>query len=204
MIRYYITRIIVVDYAGDNTIYHARVPKYFKSEYNTDGLAVKWSMMDYGLVHACLVVADVTQQQHNGLVSNSDLVSPPENIDQEISNQGALSKVKNVLETLNLPADWVQTTTTYRDVLRKVCGLFQFAQRYHGMHREALVDGEFPLDLTWGQINSARQAKILATAIDMGYASQEPPDTWEVRRILKYLADQWGDKPIPIGLGQTL
>jgi hypothetical protein len=155
-------------------------------------------MMDYGLIDAGLVAADVSQEQHESIVANPDVAAPPQNIDQAIS-EAAIPQVQNVLEQLRIPADWVTTAYTYRQILRMLAGLFQFAQRHHGMHNEALIDNKAQLELRWNQIPQARRERIQATADALGYDYSDVLGAWLVRRILKHLAEQWGDQVFYLG-----
>ncbi len=177
-------------------LYHGRYPE-------RGGIQVaSWAMMDYGLINACLVVADVTQDQHEQLAAEADVAAAPENIDQNVSEL-AIPKVQAVLEALRIPAEWVDTTYTYRTLLRMVAGLFQFAQRYHGLYNEALIGSVSQLDLRWNQIPADRQNRIRATADSFGYDYSTVTNTTKVRKILMILANQWGAKPIYLG-GQEL
>ena len=144
-------------------------------------------------------MAEVTQEQHDALVANSDVTAVPENIDQNITS-GAIPAVKTALETLRIPADWVTTAFTYRQILRMVAGLFQFAQRHYGMHKEVLIDSQAQLDLRWNQIPLARRNRILATADSLGYDYSAIQPTWLIRRILKLLADAWGSQVFHFGI----
>lgn len=201
MIRYYILPVEQVTTTGGGI---ARGPKYFRWRFDPDppGMDAMWAMMDYGLINACLLVADVTQEQHEALTANVDVASPPQNIDQQVS-EIAIPAVKAVLEELRIPADWVTSAYTYRQILRMVAGLFQFAQRYHAMHGEALVDSKAALDLRWNQIPLARRNRIIATVNELGYDYSGITSTWTVRRILRHLGGQWGATVFHIG-GQEL
>lgn len=191
MIRFYIMPIMVVD--GNR-----RGPKYLRWRFYPAGINCRWSMTDYGLIDAALVACDLTQDQHEQLVAEPDVVVAPEDIDQNIS-EIAIPKVVQIMEALRIPADWVDSTYTYRTILRMVAGLFLFAQRYHGMHNEALIDFTAQLDLRWNEIPKARQDRIKATADEKGYDYSAVQPTWLVRRILKHLGDQWGETPILFG-----
>ena len=188
--RFYIMPIQVVG--------NSRGPKYLKWRENSDGIVCRWSLMDYGLIDAALVAADVTQEQHEQLVAEPDVAAAPVDIDQNIS-EIAIPRVQQVLEALRIPAEWIDSTYTYRQILRMVGGLFQFAQRHHGMHGEALIDSTDQLDLRWNQIPQARQNRIKATADNLGYDYSAVQPTWLMRRILKHLGDQWADKPLLCG-----
>lgn len=183
---------------------NSRLPQYlFHGRYpERERIHCNWAMMDYGLINACLVVATVTQEQHEQLTAEADVAAAPENIDQNVSEL-AIPKVQAVLEALRIPAEWVDTTYTYRTLLRMVAGLFQFAQRHHGMHGEQLIDNVGQLDLRWNQIPAARRVRIRATADSFGYGYSTVTNTTKVRKILMILANQWGSVPIYMG-GQEL
>lgn len=191
MIRFYILPIenITDDPGTPGTL---RRPKY------VEDMGLTWGAIRYGLVDAAIVAAHVTQAQHELLVSNSDVESVPENIDQNISDI-AIPKVVAVMEQLRIPAGWVDNTYTYRQILRMMASLFQFAQRYEGMHYEQLIDNQAQLDLRWNEIPLAKRQRIMATAYYLGYDYSEVTNQWKVRNMLKYLGDQWGDQPFHIG-----
>lgn len=192
MIRFYI---LPIEVAGN-----ARGPKYlsWRGDPDPPGIQCRWAMKDYGLVPAALVACDLTLAQHQQLAAEIDVAAAPENLDQPVSAI-ALPQVVAVLEALRVPAGWVTTSHTYRELLRMVGGLFLFAQRHHGMHNEPLIDNTAQLDLRWNQIPQARRGRILETADSMGYDYSAVENTWLIRRILKHLGDQWGLTPILFG-----
>lgn len=192
-IRYYLIPIEIVD--SDK-----RGPKYLNWRFteNPAPLNVPWSMMDFGLEPVMLIRADVTGGQHTTLSANADVISIPTNIDANIT-AGALSAVKAALETLNIPAGWVTTSFTYRQVLRMVCGLFQFAQRHHGVHLERLFSGGFDLDTQFSALPLAVRQRLIATADSLEYDTSGLSGSNTIRQILKNVADQWGSKPVIIG-----
>lgn len=146
--------------------------------------------LDYGLMPVSLTVANVTDSFHAFLASQADVTDVPLNIDNQIS-AGALSQVQDALETLKIPGTWVTTAHTYRQILRAVAGLFQFAGKYHEMHNEPLVDAGVNLSLTWAQVPPAKKAKIIATADFFQIDYSPVTNTWTLRQILKLLADWW-------------
>ena len=195
MIRVYILPILhIIDERGDQ-----RGPKYVKWRDDLTGIEPpRWGIMDYGLIDACLMTATVTQAEHEQLVAESDVRSAPEDIDQPISAI-ALSQVVTVMEALRIPAGWVTTSHTYREILRMIAGLFLFAQRHHGMHLEELIDNQAQLDVKWNQIPAIRSTRILITAQNLGYDYSAVLPSWTVRQILKHLSDQWGASSFVIG-----
>lgn len=180
----------------------ARGPKYLPWKYDPDPPALvtpaRWAMMDYGLINAALLVADVTTAQHTLLSAQANVAAAPEDIDSTITT-AALTAVKAVLDALSIPTQWVQVGMTYRYVMRMVAGLFQFAQRHAGLHGERLIDTAAQLELRWDQVPLDRRQRVMATADALGYDYSGFLNTWLVKRILYELALQWGATPILIG-----
>lgn len=191
-IRFYVVPLIGAGVHGD-----ARRPKYIAA---ISGLA--WGAMDYGLYDVALVAADVSAGQHTSISANSDVVSAPANIDNTIT-AGALTNVKSALEALNIPANWATTANTYRDVLRVVAGIFQFAQRYHGMHNKQLLPSGVTLDTQFQDLPAAMQTELVDVADSMQIDRSGATGTITVRQILKAFADAWQGKTFYIG-GFTL
>lgn len=177
---------------------NARGPKYLKWRFGTGTLDVKWAMFDYGLINTALVMADVTTAQHNDLIANADVTAVPQNIDANIT-PAALPAVRSALESLRIPGNWATTATTYRELLRMVAGLFQVAQRHHGLHNQIIVPGNINMDMTWGDIPVAWRQNLQATADSFGYDYSQVTGGTSVRVILKHLADQWGAQPFYMG-----
>ena len=181
----------------------ARGPKYLKWRFASAGMDVPWSMMDYGLQDTALVCADVTAGQHTTLSGNADVVSVPTNIDGNVT-AGALSAVRASLESLWIPGNWVTTSHTYRQVLRVVAGLFQFAQRHHALHGEMLMQGAVNFNLTLGDLSAARRDRINATATSFGYDTSGFTLASTLRDVLKFLGDAWGSSQFVFGNLATL
>ena len=168
----------------------ARSPKYLYSPlYNPAGLNIRWNAMDYGLQPVFLVRANVSTAQHTGLAAQSDVIAVPENINNQIG--AGLYQVQAALETLHIPAGWVVSTNTYKEVLRAVARIFQFFQRMHGMFGEKLIDGAVNLNTTWSQIPQSARSNLRDAADSMGFDYSSVGPTTTVRQILKMFADQY-------------
>ena len=161
-----------------------RRPKYLGSS------PVAWGGMPYGLEPVFLCWADVTPAQHSQLAAQSDVQPIPEDIDQTIS-PGALNTVRDNLEALHIPAGWVTTADTYREVMRVVCGVFQLSQRYNGMHRRRLVEAGVTLNTQWTDLPAGFRQRLRAAAESHNYDTSELSGTSTLRDILKFLSDQW-------------
>lgn len=195
-VRFYLVPIEIVG--------SARGPKYFKWRFCQDcTLDVPRSAMDYGLRPIMLVAADVSAEQHTFLAGQPDVTTVPANIDNNVS-AAALPAVQSALEGLKVPGNWVTTGHAYREVLRAVAGLFQFAQRHHALHAEMLVENNVNLDLTWADVPQAKRQRVQETADSLGYDTSPVTGSWTLRETLKHLADLWGESEFHFGSLTTL
>lgn len=188
-IRFYLVPVIGT---GAN-MEDARRPAYFA------GSGIRYSCRDYGLMPVMLVCADTTTQQHNNIIANSDVTAIPTNIDNNIT-AGALTAVREALENLRIPGNWVDTSHTYRQVLRVVTGVFQLARRHFGLHNKKLFADEITLDDTWGSLPVQARTELQATADSFGWDYSGVTSGTLLRTILKNLAEQWGTSVFHFGL----
>jgi len=157
------------------------------------------AMMDYGFQKVCIYIADVTPAQHSILSSKTDVLSAPVNIDNNLT-AGAVNTVKDFLELIHIPAGWVTTFKTYRQVLRLIGWLFQFMQRLHGIYPHKLFDGQATLNTTYGQLTPEWQATLLQCGQSFGFDTSGLTSNTTLRTILKFMADQFDDQPLNCGL----
>ena len=177
-----------------------RGPKYLKWRDNPTGLDVVWSMFDFGVLPQAIVVCDVTNAQFTALDANADVFGIPANIDNNVTAT-ALPNVRTALETIRIPGTWITAgATSYRELLRAVCGLAQFAQKHHGMHDQYIIPDTINLDQTWGDVPLQWRQNLQATADALHYDYSQVSASTPVRVILKSLADQWGNTPFFFGI----
>jgi hypothetical protein len=181
------------------TIGTARGPKYLKWRFSPEGLDVPWGMMDYGLMPVCIAWADVSGAQHTALTANADVrhIVQHANIDNNVGG-GAVNAIRSGLEDLDIPGNWVQATDTWRQVLRGVMGMFQFAQRVHGKFGTTLLPDGFTLDTTWSELPQGAKDILLETAAELGIDTSGATGSTTLRQIYKAFGDAWGTKPFLI------
>ena len=189
-------RLFALPIIGAGTRVDPRRAKYMEESAELAG--VFYRFMDYGQHPGCLMVADVTNAQRNFLSGQPDVRLVPANLNNTVG--AALTATRNTLEALHIPAGWVQSGTTWREVVRAVGGLFQFAQRYAGITngQDLLPDG-VDLNLTVAEVPQARRDSLAATAASFGYDTGAITGSTTIRATLKILADQWGDDPFYLG-----
>jgi hypothetical protein len=186
-LRYYIAPLIGTGASRDD----ARRPAYIAD------LGVQWGGLDFGLEPFMLVVADVTPAQHATISGNSDVISLPQNIDNQIA--ASLTAVQTALESINVPADWVTSGMTYRQIMRLVSAMFLFTQRLHGVASLRIFTGGVTLSTRFNQLPAGVRQNLLDAANSMSFDTSSLSGTSTIRQILKTMADQWGSQPINVG-----
>lgn len=199
-IRWYIMAARIDDING----MPARSPKYFKSRFNPTGLDVPRGWMDYGLMPVFICWADVTLEQHQALIANNDCkhIVLHANIDNQVG--AARDAVRAGLEQLDIPGGWVDETDTWRNVLRTVCGVFQYAQKVHGRFNQKIIPDGMTLSTTWSEIPQQGRDFLLKRAAEYGIDTSGYTGAITLRDIYKAFSDAWGDAPFKIGKNMVI
>lgn len=101
--------------------------------------------------------ADCTAAQATAIAANADvLLVPP--LDNTISN---VTAVRNQIEAMNIPAQWVTAGMTYRTVMRVVVGMAQLIQAVRGRGVTVTLAGN--LNMTLSQLSVATRNAIAAS-----------------------------------------
>ena len=157
------------------------VPKYFASM----NIAPRASM-DYGLDPQFLVCAEVTPEQHAFLQAQSDvLVIPP--LDDVVGGNPTLNQVRNRLENENIPATWIQSTTTWRLIVGRVGRYCLILQRLHRLHNKRLFEPGTTLD---SQLSPTLLAQLQDVGRSLGLNVSALTLSTIVRDALTGLGDQ--------------
>lgn len=165
----------------------------FRPKYTDPGVLgpvgeFSWSGMPYPFENVYLLGADVTPEQHAALSAQADVLAVPNALDSNVSAL-AVTTIQSKLEAINVPAEWVTTSLTYRQVLRRVGKIIQFAQRHRGLHALRLLDG-MTLDTRWNQLTEAQRTRLRSVADSFGIDYSGVTNTMTLREILRFLADQ--------------
>lgn len=178
-----------------------RGPKYFKWRYdpNPPGINCPYYMMDYGDVDVAFICADILDADHTALIANSDVLSLPLNLDQNLTAP-AVTAAQNFLEAINIPAGWVSTALTYRQVARLVCAMFQFMQRVTFYLGHSITLPQNWANLTISQIPVDIRDAMAAAAASFYFDYSAVTGSTTIRQVLKGMADAWGSTPLQFGL----
>jgi len=167
----------LVPIIGSGTAKDPFRPKYIEA------LNVAWAMVDHG--SAAIVWADTTAAQNSTIGANSDAtVVPP------LDNTIALTATQNALEALNIPAQWLTASMTYRGVLRIVVGIAQLLQRLHGLGTPVVLS-QSVLNVTFGSLSAQNQSNITTAIASLGLDGSAIVSTTTVRQILHDIGQQF-------------
>lgn len=176
-------RFYLVPKDGDGTpLLNPFRPKYLS------GLTF-WAM-DYGREPFFLAAADVTDPQHTAIVANADVSAFPQNLDAQVGAN--LAATQAALETRNMPGSWVQSTHTFRNVLRGVATLCRVAQRYDALFVSRIFQAGLTLDTTVSQLTQTQRDRLQTAATVLGVDYSSVTGATTLRQVLRVVAQQLG------------
>lgn len=170
-----------------------KAPKYIFE--NSTG----WGAIPYGTEPICICyVSNIDQTQHNQLTAQSDVLAIPENIDQNLT-QNAVDTASAFLELLNIPAQWVNTNLTYRQVLKVLIGLFQLNQRWAGLTGgNSLFNENLDLNTTYSELTQTAKDRILECFDTLNIDRSMLNNSTTIREALREFGTQFATRPIKI------
>lgn len=178
-----------------------REPKYLTTA-DPEMAGGWWAGKDYGMEPWMLVGANLSAQDDTLLVGRADVLALPFDLTPTLT-AGQVTTVQTKLEAANIPAGWVTTAFTWVQIVRVVCHIFEFLQRY--CYLRAVATQTFPsslfvagitLNSTFGSLPANARTLLSATAIDLGLDSSGITVNTTVRVMLKSIADQLAGNPV--------
>lgn len=169
-------------------------PKYF-----TDGtIAVTpWSAMDFDDWY--LIAADLSSGDHTAVNGQPDAMALPANLSGTLS-AGQVTTVQTRLEAANIPANWVDTSYTWRQVLRIVCGMMKLNQRFKGGNDGAgIFQPGINLNSTVGDLSSQVRTRLTDAAVSLGLDIQGITLSTTLRAVYRNFGGQFLAIPLQIG-----
>jgi hypothetical protein len=183
-------RLCLVPEIGTGASNDHRRPKYFGTGETTFSPPVGYSSSRYGSEPIRLVVADLSAAQITTLQGFSDVTLIPANLDATLT-AGQVTTTQTALEAANIPAGWVTTALTWRQVLRTVLGMFTLLQRFKGIHGPVrLFGGAITMNSQINDISQPARGNFTTAATSLGYSTAGITGTTTIRSALKTLADQ--------------
>ena len=180
--RIYIVPIIGAGIKGD-----PRRPKYISA------LALDFTAQDYGVEAVMVVACDTSDSQHTSIVANPDVIPLNDNLDDPISLVN-LSALKTGLNTLRIPAAWLDTTISHRRLGRFILALFALFQRLQGAGINTF--GGVTLSTKINQLAANVRNALNDAAVGLGFDTSGITGNMTLGEALKLLADQSGPREI--------
>lgn len=190
------TRLYLVPITGAGTRTDPRAPKYFRD--GTIPTVAVLTAAPYGFEPWVVVTADLPDDDRETVVAKSDAFLIPADLDVTLST-GAVISVSNKLEAINIPAGWVNTTLTWRDVMRTVLWMSAFMQRFTALNVSRLFTGGVTLTSTVASLPAPVRANLAQAVTDLGLAAAGVTGGTTLRAGLKALAVQSQDRPYILG-----
>jgi hypothetical protein len=195
-------RIYIVPVIGTGAKTDPRSAKYFTpgsvgNIVNPANYPAGWqaTFVDYGFEPWMFVGADLNATDDAAVIAKPDGFALPVNLDVNLTSAN-VTNVQNKLESINVPAGWVNTSLTWRTVARTVLGMFSFIQRYGTKYAEAngsvppsIFTGGVSLSTTFGSLSVAVQSALTSTAQSFGISTAGLTAGTTLRVILKAMAD---------------
>jgi hypothetical protein len=165
-----------------------RRPKYSTTIFP----ALQWGMFDYGNEPWCLVgVVDIDVPTDSTLSGEPDVLALPANLDQAIGSGAALTRARTGLESVNIPGTWLTAANTWRDAVRFVGAVCQFAQRYQGATGGVWFTGGVTLASTFNSLPQAARDGLTVAAESFGFDTSGITGTSTLRQILLSVGQQY-------------
>lgn len=150
-----------------------------------------WGCIDYGSENQCLFYVETDAATNATLASQVGVDQLPVNIDAVLS-AGAVTVVQAALESRNLPAQWVNTSLTFRQVLRTLAAILLFFERFVSIHGPTRIfGGAVTLDSTFNSLPAGVRTDLIAAANSFGYNTSSLSGASTLRQLMKAIADQW-------------
>lgn len=187
-------RLYIVPVIGVGTKQDPRRPKYFSDPAQ---IASSWSGIDYGFEPWFIVGGNLTTSEDNFVVGQADGFALPFDLAPNLTSQ-QVTAVKNKLDAIHVPSNWVNNTLSWVFVVRTVLGVFSFIQRYGVIYAEANSGSVAPLFragvsilTTFGSLPQAVQNAMIATAQSFNISTAGLTANTTLRTILKSMADNF-------------
>ncbi len=172
-------------------------PKYVGQNTNVVGYGV----IRYSRVSEALVLVQAPSAELTSIRGNTEVMSiaTVSNIDNQI-NVSQRNGIRAYLEAREVPAQWVNTGDTRRELIRGLAGIYLFAQRVEARTgtglKESFRQAGITLEDTWLSLPQGAKNILLETAESFGWETPGFTNTVTVREILKFFSSQFESEPI--------
>lgn len=122
----------------------------------------------------------VTAAQHATIAADPEVTAIPANLSNNVG--GALNATQNRLEAMNLPAGWVTSGTTWRQVLSRVIRMLHLRRQVRTLFSDGVT-----LDSTFNSLPAGKRAALVAAADRLNIDRSDLTGASTLREILAAL-----------------
>lgn len=170
----------------------------YTSTFKSAGFSV--TMIQFGNNPHGLVYSPCDAATDTAVQANADVRRLPDDLESN-PGQGAVDQLQTFLENNNIPAGWVSTSLTWREITRGVVQIFLFIQRYTGdCNGPAVFTGGVTLNSTFASLPLAVRQALQCSATAQNFDTSSLTGASTLRQILRTMGQQWGNTPIFCGI----
>lgn len=178
------------------TVGASRGPAYFAWR---DGPAplfpgVRWEARDYGDEPSMLIASNMSDVDWTTLGAQAGVTRFADDLDTPVG-AAALAAMQASLDALNLPGNMVTATTTHRQIVRAVLGVFALLQCMQGKGYRVFNTG-ITLATTMGALPVMARRALSDCADTLGYDQTGITLASTVRQVLVKIAQQASPTPM--------
>jgi len=169
----------------------------FKVKYWDDDAVSSQGSQRYSWDTSALLMLDATQVYLDFVAAQSDTLRfcALEDLSERVGGP-ASNEIKNWLDPLGVPVNWVNANTSYREVLRGIFGMFKFTQVHEQLNEKGFFtdltspENGFSLNTQWQNLSQEFRDTMQLTIDHYGWPDVPAPND-QVRKILKDFSDKF-------------
>ena len=186
--------IYIMPLKGGGSRENPRRPKYAEQ-------AISYGSTRFGEEGETLTAMLALADSHAIIQADADVIRiDPANLDNTLSG-GAVTTITNFLEARNIPANWITTSNTSRQVLRVTLGVFLFTQRYAKLAgKQKIFLAGVDLTKVLSSFPANVRTNLIQAADDLGLDRSTVNNTWTIRQLLRHFGQQWVTIPINLNV----
>jgi hypothetical protein len=165
-----------------------RTSKYL-SEFST----FSYGIFQYGAEPWCMAgVTDISVAADASLVAHPDVFKLPDDLDQTMGSVGNRNQARNALEAVNMPGTWIQTSDTYRTVVRFIGSLCLYMGCFNDHYDLPVIfDGTTTLSTLFSALTQSQRDAMQGCADYFGLDGSSLIGSNSLRIILKAIGDDF-------------
>jgi hypothetical protein len=149
---------------------------------------VKYGTIYYGTENWVLVGSDLSTSDDAAVVAAPDAFALPFNLDRTLT-AGQVTNVQTKLESVNIPAHWVTTSLTWKQVLRTIAGMSLVLQRLSGVNATNFFSVAV-LNNTISSLPAQVRTDLVAAAAELNINTSGITGTTTIREALRIAGEQ--------------